>query len=36
MVGMLFTIAFIVLVPLASIAWAVDSRDLGDWRGIEQ
>ena len=35
MIGMLFAIAFLVLVPLASIVWAVDSRNLGDWRGID-
>ena len=36
MIGMLFTIAFIILVPLASIIWASDSRDLGDWRRLDQ
>ena len=36
MIGMLLTIAFIILVPLASIIWASDSRGLGDWRGFDQ
>ena len=35
MVGMLFIIAFLILVPLAAIAWAYDSRELGDWRGVD-